>query len=105
MAKRVVKSERIKAIIKNIAEDFRFSGEVSEYALLFYKADTEGVINGSEIDTMVEYVSTGLDELKDSIEWRSEYLDENPRADEMRMLETLKTIEEEYTELLDFLKK
>ncbi len=53
MAKRIIKSERIKTIIKNIAADFRFSNEMGDYALLFYKAETQGVINGKEIDDMI----------------------------------------------------
>lgn len=105
MAKRVFKSDRIKSIINNIAEDFRYSGEASEYALLFYKADTQGQISGSEIDQMIEYVETGLSELKDNIGWREEYLHDNPGADELKMMDTLKTIEEEYLDLLAFLKK
>lgn len=105
MAKRIIKSDRIKAIVKNIAEDFRYSNEVGDYALLFYKAETQGVISGKEIDDMVEYVTTGLAELKNDMEWRQEYLAENPQADEMKMLDTMKSIEEEYEELLEFLKK
>jgi hypothetical protein len=105
MAKRIIKSERIKTIIKNIAADFRFSNEMGDYALLFYKAETQGVISGKDIDDMVEYVSTGLEELKNNIEWRQEYLAENPNGDEMKMMDNLKTIEEEYVDLLEFLKK
>jgi hypothetical protein len=104
MAKRIIKSERIKTIIKNIAADFRFSNEMGDYALLFYKAETQGVINGKEIDDMVEYVTTGLEELKNNIEWRQQYLSDNPETDEMKMLDNLKTIEEEYVDLLEFLK-
>ncbi len=104
MAKRIIKSERIKTIIKNIAADFRFSNEMGDYALLFYKAETQGVINGKEIDDMIEYVTTGLEELKNNIQWRQEYLAENAGADEMKMMENLKTIEEEYIDLLEFLK-
>lgn len=104
MAKRIVKSDRIKSIIKNIAEDFRFSQEMGDYALLFYKADSEGVIKGKDIDDMIEYVTTGLQELKNNIQWRQEFLQENSAIEEMKMLENLKTIEEEYVELLEFLK-
>jgi hypothetical protein len=103
MSKRVIKGERIKAIIHNIAEDFRFSQEMGDYPLLFYKADTEGVIRGGEIDQMIEYLSTGLKELQDNIQWRREFLSENPGVDEMRMLESLSVIEKEYIELLEFL--
>lgn len=104
MAKRIFKSERIKTIIKNIADDFRFSQEIDEHALLFYKADTEGAISGKEIDDMIYYVTTGLEELKNSIRWRQEYLSENTGMDEIKLLENMKTIEEEYIELLRFLK-
>jgi len=105
MAKREFKTNRIKEIIKNIADDFRHSSEVGEYALLFYKADTSGMINGSEIDQMLEYVTTGLDELSKNIQWREEFLQENTGVDEMKMLKNMKTIEEEYIELKEFLKK
>jgi hypothetical protein len=105
MAKREFKSKRLKEIIKNIAEDFRYSNEMGEYALLFYKADTSGVINGADIDKMLEYVTTGLDELTKNIEWREEYLAENAGADEIKMLQNMKTIEEEYLELKAFLNK
>lgn len=105
MAKREFKNQRIKDIIKNIAEDFRFSQDVGEYALLFYKADTNGTINGSEIDQMLEYVTTGLDELGKNIEWREEFLKDNAGVDEIKMLKNMKTIEEEYIELREFLKK
>ena len=56
MAKRVIKDERSKTIVRNIAEDFRFSHETGDYALLFYKADTEGIIRGADIDSMIEYL-------------------------------------------------
>ena len=105
MAKREFKNKRIQQIIKNIAEDFRYSNEMGEYALLFYKADSHGMINGAEIDQMLEYVTTGLDELSKNIEWREEFLKENAGADELKMLQNMKTIEEEYIELRDFLKK
>lgn len=103
MSKRVIKGERIKAIIHNIAEDFRFSGEMGDFPLLFYKADTEGVLRGAEIDQMKEYLTTGLKELQDNIQWRREFLSENPGIDEIRMLESLSVIEKEYIELLEFL--
>lgn len=104
MSKRVIKGERIKAIIHNIAEDFRFSGEMGDFPLLFYKADTEGILRGSEIDQIVEYLTTGLKELQDNIQWRREFLSENPGIDEIRMLDSLSGIEKEYIELLEFLK-
>ncbi|MDP3466352.1 MAG: hypothetical protein Q8R86_11345 [Sulfuricurvum sp.] len=104
MSKRVIKGERIKAIVHNIAEDFRFSGEMGDFPLLFYKADTEGVLRGTEIDQMVEYLTTGLKELQDNIQWRREFLSENPGIDEIRMLDSLSGIEKEYIELLEFLR-
>jgi hypothetical protein len=42
MAKRVIKDERIKIIIKNIASDFRFAQETSDKAMLFYNAENSG---------------------------------------------------------------
>lgn len=104
MSKRIIKGERIKAIIHNIAEDFRFSGEMGDFPLLFYKADTEGLLRGAEIDQMVEYLTTGLKELQDNIQWRREFLSENPAIDEIRMLDSLGVIEKEYIELLEFLR-
>ncbi|MGD9970584.1 MAG: hypothetical protein AB7S65_09005 [Sulfuricurvum sp.] len=104
MAKRVIKDERIKTIVHNIAEDFRFSHEMGDYALLFYKADTEGIIRGADIDAMVEYLTTGLSELQDNIQWRKEFLSDNPGMDEMKMLDNLGVIEKEYIELLEFLR-
>jgi len=104
MSKRIIKGERIKAIIHNIAEDFRFSGEMGDFPLLFYKADTEGLLRGAEIEQMVEYLTTGLKELQDNIQWRREFLSENPAIDEIRMLESLGVIEKEYIELLEFLR-
>lgn len=103
MSKRIIKGEHIKAIIHDIAEDFRFSNETGDYALLFYKADIEGVIRGTEIDAMVEYLTTGLKELQDNMQWRREFLNDNPQIDEVRMLENLGVIEKEYIELLEFL--
>ncbi|HQS66429.1 MAG TPA: hypothetical protein PLM93_04485 [Sulfuricurvum sp.] len=103
MSKRIIKNERIKAIIHDIAQDFRFSQETGEYALLFYKVDAQGVVKGAEIDQMVTYLTTGLDELRDNMKWRREFLNDNPQIDEIRMLENLGVIEEEYIELLKFL--
>jgi hypothetical protein len=103
MSKRIIKGERIKTIVHNIAEDFRFSGETGDFPLLFYKADTQGILRGAEIDQMIEYLSTGLKELQDNIQWRKEFLSENPAIEEMRMLESLSVIEQEYIELLAFL--
>lgn len=105
MAKREFKNKRLKEIIKNIAEDFRYSNEMGEYALLFYKADTTGSINGAEIEKMLEYVTTGLEELEKNISWREEFLRENAGMDEIKMLQNMKTIEEEYIELKKFLEK
>ena len=105
MAKREFKNKKIKQIIKNIAEDFRYSREVGDYALLFYKADASGAISGAEIDQMLEYVTTGLSELTKNIEWREEFLKDNAGIDEIKMLTNLKSIEEEYIELRNFLIK
>lgn len=103
MAKRIFKNDRMKTIIKNIAADFRFSNDLGEYALLFYKAENEGMISGQDIDKMIEYITTGLEELKNEMQWRQEYLQENPKMDEIKLLENMKTIEEEYVDLLKFL--
>jgi len=105
MAKIEFNNERIKEIVKNIADDFRYSQEMDEYALLFYKADGEGMVMGTEIDKMLEYVTIGLNELNKNIEWREEFLKENSGVDKIKMLQNMKTIEEEYIELKEFLKK
>ncbi len=105
MAKRVVKDERIKTIIKNIAEDFRFTQEMTDKAMLFYNAESAGVIKGRDIDDMIEYIETGLVELANSIAWKQQFLNENAGIDEMKLLDNMKTIEEEYIDLLSFLKK
>jgi len=105
MAKIEFKNKRIKEIIKNIADDFRYSQEMDEYALLFYKADSDGMISGEQIDKMLKYVTTGLNELSKNIEWREEFLKDNTGIDAIRMIQNMKIIEEEYTELKEFLKK
>lgn len=105
MAKREFKNKRVKQIVKNIADDFRYSREVGDYALLFYKADSSGSISGNEIEQMLEYVTTGLSELSKNILWREEFLKENAGIDEIKMLQNMKTIEEEYIELKEFLDK
>jgi hypothetical protein len=105
MAKRVIKDERIKIIIKNIASDFRFAQETSDKAMLFYNAESSGVIKGREIEDMIEYVETGLIELSNNIAWKQQFLNENDGIDEMKLLDNMKTIKEEYIDLLSFLKK
>lgn len=103
MAKRIVKSKRLQEIIKNIADDFRFSHEVDEYALLFYAVDEAKELRGAQIEQMREYVTTGLKELQDNLQWRREFMEENRGMDEMKILENMLLIEQEYKELLDFL--
>jgi hypothetical protein len=108
VAKRVFKKERLKEIVKNIADDFRYSGDVGEYALLFYKADVDGSIDGADIQKMIEYVETGLSELQaeyKSMEWRREMMESEPNLDEIKLLQNMKTFEDEYTTLLEFLQK
>jgi hypothetical protein len=105
MAKRVIKDERIKIIIKNIAADFRFTQEMSDKAMLFYNAESSGIIKGRDIEDMIEYVETGLLELANNIAWKQQFLNENAGIDEMKLLDNMKTIEEEYIDLLSFLKK
>ena len=105
MAKRVIKDERIKIIIKSIAADFRFTQEMSDKAMLFYNAESSGIIKGRDIEDMIEYVETGLLELANNIAWKQQFLNENAGIDEMKLLDNMKTIEEEYIDLLSFLKK
>ena len=103
MAKRIIKKAEVKAAIHNIAEDFRFSNELGDIPRMFYQADTEGVVRGEAIDAMRDYLETGLQELKEHIQWKSSFLAENPQADEAKVMANLKTIEQEYIVLLDFL--
>ena len=103
MSKRIIKGERIKAIIHDIAQDFRFSNETGDYALLFYNADIQGVVKGAQINKMIEYLTTGLKEIQDNMQWRREFLSDNPQIDEVRMIENLGIIAKEYQELLEFL--
>ena len=103
MAKRVIKDPKVKEAIHNIAEDFRYSNELDEIARMFYTADSEGVVRGGEIEKMKEYVETGLVELKQQIAWKEEFLKENPHTDEARIVQNMKTIEEEYTRISEFL--
>ena len=103
MAKRIVKDQKVKEAIRNIAEDFRYSNELGDIARMFYTADTEGVVRGGDIEKMKEYVETGLVELKQQIAWKEEFLQENPHADEARIVQNMKAIEEEYTLISEFL--
>ena len=103
MAKRVIKSDRIREIIKNISADFRHTNELGDYALLFYKCENDDTIRGADIDMMLEYVMTSMAELKNDLAWRQEHLATNPQHSETRVLETMFTIEQEYKELLEFL--
>jgi len=105
MANREFKDKRIRSIIKNIANDFRYSQEMDEYALLFYKADNDGMISGTQIAKMLEYVTTGLDELSKNIKWREKFLKDKSGIETIKMIQNMKTIEEEYTELKEFLKE
>jgi hypothetical protein len=108
MAKRVFKKDSVKEAVKNIANDFRYSNDVSEYALLFYKADKDSEVRGEDIDKMIEYVEIGLKELEaefQNLQWRSEFMSDNPSADEIQIISNLQTIESEYKTLLEFLKK
>jgi hypothetical protein len=93
----------IAAIIHNIAEDFRFSGEHEKYAQLFYAADIEGTLDKQMLDDMIDYVRRSQKQLKNDIAWRSRFLKENPEIDEQRMIQTMQTIEKEYEELLTYL--
>lgn len=99
-----IKDKRIKEIIGNIAEDFRFSAEMAPIPLMFYQIESLGNIEDDQVPKLVEYLETGLEELVKDIEWREEFLSNNQEIGEIKMLETLKTIEEEYKTLLAFLK-
>lgn len=103
MAKRIIKDPRIKEIIKNIAADFRYTNELGEYALLFYKYENDDTIRGVDIDKMIEYVTVSMSELQNDLAWRQEHLTANPHHSEAKVLENMFIIEQEYRELLAFL--
>lgn len=78
---------------------------MDEYALLFYKADNDGMISDTQIAKMLEYVTTGLDELSKNIKWREKFLKDKSGIETIKMIQNMKAIEEEYTELKEFLKE
>ena len=86
MSKRVIKGEGLKRSFTILRKIFVSQGD-GRFPLLFYKADTEGLLRGAEIDQMVEYLTTGLKELQDNIQWRREFLSENAEISEIKMLE------------------
>jgi len=104
MAKRVFKKDDVKKAIKNIADDFRHSGDLSDSALVFYKADADSELKGKDISQMEEYLTTGLKELAiefKNLEWRKEFIENNPVSDEIQLVQNLKVIENEYKIILD----
>jgi hypothetical protein len=107
LSKRVFKKEVVKKAVKNIANDFRYSNDLSDYAQLFYRADRDGEISGGDIDLMIEYIETGLKELEKEfqhLQWRHEFMHNNPTADEIQVIENLKAIKTEYSLILKLLK-
>lgn len=101
--KKEIQNNRIKEIIHNIAEDFRFSSEHEKYAQLFYAAEASGSLDKAMHTDMLEYIETSMKELKNDIAWKQKFLQENPEIEEERMLNTMKTIEKEYEELFTYL--
>lgn len=91
--------------IANIAEDFRFSGELAEIPMMFYRIEAEGEIQDDHCPLLIEYLETGLAELERDLAWRREFLDQNAVIGEARMTQTLQTIGEEYRAVLKFLKR
>ncbi|WP_457596052.1 hypothetical protein [Hydrogenimonas sp.] len=100
-----IEEEEILAIVHNIAEDFRYSGEYEKYAQLFYAVDATKTINDNAYRDMKEYLETSLRELRKDLAWRKEFLGENPQIREKQLTETMKKIEEEYLTLLAYLEK
>ncbi|MCH9812757.1 MAG: hypothetical protein K0U47_02310 [Epsilonproteobacteria bacterium] len=101
--KKEIVDPKIKEIIHNIAEDFRFSSEHEKYAQLFYAAEASGALDKTMHADMLEYIETSMKELKNDIAWKQKFLSENPEIEEERMLNTMKTIEQEYETLLTYL--
>jgi hypothetical protein len=100
-----IEEEKILAIIHNIAEDFRYSGEYEKYAQLFYAVDSTRTINDQAYKDMMKYLEISLQELQKDLAWRKTFLSENPQIEEQHLTETMKTIEQEYLTLRDYLKK
>ncbi len=100
-----IEDEAVLAVIHNIAEDFRYSGEYEKYAQLFYAVDATHTINDKAYADMLEYVETSLQELRKDLAWRKEFLGENPQIEERQLTQTMETIEKEYLTLLEYLKR
>jgi hypothetical protein len=98
-----IQNERILEIIHNIAEDFRFSGEHEKYAQLFYAMDIEQYVDKRMHTDALEYIQTSKKELKNSIAWQEQFQNENPEIPHDKMLDTMKTIEQEYNEIETYL--
>jgi hypothetical protein len=98
-----IDNPRIREIIHNIAEDFRFSSEHEKYAQLFYAMDIEQYIDKKMHHDALEYIQTSKKELKESIDWQEKFMQNNPQVDKDKMLHTMKTIEKEYKELETYL--
>ena len=54
---------------------------------------------------MMKYLEISLQELQKDLAWRKTFLSENPQSEEQHLTETMKTIEQEYLTLRDYLKK
>jgi|SaaInl8_200m_RNA_FD_contig_21_755940_length_794_multi_8_in_0_out_0_2 hypothetical protein len=102
MAKKVIKDDKIYEILKNIAEDFRYSNELADIPLMFYKIEQERVIRGNDIDKVIEYCTTGLDKLNNPNEIASYYA-ENVGIDQTKLDRNLDIFRAEYQDLLRFL--
>jgi hypothetical protein len=102
MSKKVIKDEKIYEILKNIAEDFRYSNELAEIPLMFYKIEQERVIRGNDIDKVIDYCTTGIDKLSNPHEVAS-YYDENVGIDKAKLDANLAVFRNEYETLLHFL--
>jgi len=98
-----ITDKNIRVVIKNIAEDFRYTNETDDYALLFYKIDTSGLFDQDEKKQMEEYCTTGLEELQNDPLWKKSLLDENPSFQEEHVLKNMRVIKAEYEMLLNYL--
>jgi endonuclease IV len=97
-----LKNKKLKKVFNNISEDFKFSNDVGEYALLFYKIDTAGHIEEDDLPKVKEYVTTGLENQPSQAEV-DEYLQSNPNVPREQVENNIQAIKEEYEYLLEFI--
>ncbi len=94
---------RIQQIIHNIADDFRFSSKHEKYAPFFYAVDGTHEINKQNYKGIIEYIIIAKKNIKKDITWKQKLVDENSKSEDQKLLQIMKTMEQELDELYDFL--